>query len=157
MKDVEAIVRTHPFFQGMKASHLALISKGAAELRFERDQTLFTQGQPANRFFLIQEGIVALEAHEPGGCTSLVQVVGAGDVIGWSWLFQPFTWNLTGRALEPVKAVALDGANLLACAEENHDFGFELMKRVAQVLIHRLQATRHRLIEAEAAQTMSAS
>lgn len=157
MKDFETIVRTHPFFHGMKASHLALLSKGAMELRFGKDQVIFTQGEPANRFFLIQEGIVALEAHEPCGCTSLVQVLGAGDVVGWSWLFQPFTWNLSARAIEPVTVIALDGAHLLACAEESHEFGYELMKRVSQVLIHRLQATRHRLLEAESAELLPTS
>lgn len=157
MKDLEKIVCCHPFFHGLKASHLALLTRGATELRFDKDQVLFTQGQPANRFYLIQEGIVALEAHDPCGCTALVQVLGSGEVIGWSWLFQPFTWNLTARAIEPVRVIALDGAHLLACAEENHDFGYELMKRVAQVLIHRLQATRHRLVEAESAEIVSAS
>lgn len=151
MKDLETIVRTHPFFQGMKAAHLALVSKGARELHFEKGEVIFNQGEPANQFYLIQHGIVALEAHEPCSCASLVQVLGKGDVLGWSWLFQPFNWNLRARAIEPVSVISLDAAHLLACAEENREFGYELMKRVVQVLIHRLQAARHRLIEAETA------
>jgi CRP/FNR family transcriptional regulator, cyclic AMP receptor protein len=157
MKDLETTVRIHPFFQGMKASHLALLCKGATEMRFDKNAVLFNQGQPANRFFLIEQGTVALEAHDPCGCASFVQVLGKGEAFGWSWLFQPFTWNLTARANEPVTAIAFDGAHLLACAEENHEFGYDLMKRVSQVLIHRLQATRNRLIEAEKAELVPVS
>ena len=69
-----------------------------------------------------------------------------GDVLGWSWLFPPFSWNFQARAIEPTSAIVLSGAHLLVTAEGNHDFGYELMKRVAQVVIHRLQATRKQLL-----------
>jgi len=75
-----------------------------------------------------------------------IQDLGPGDVLGWSWLFPPFVWHLQARALEPTGAVVLDGAHLLIAAERNGNFGYELMKRVAQVLIHRLQATRKQLL-----------
>jgi hypothetical protein len=77
----------------------------------------------------------------------LVQILGPGDVLGWSWLFPPFTWHFRALALEPTNAIVLDGAHLLVTAERNRDFGYELMKRVAQVVIHRLQATRKQLVD----------
>jgi CRP-like cAMP-binding protein len=76
-----------------------------------------------------------------------VQTLGAGDVLGWSWLFPPFAWHFQARAIEPASAVALSGASLLVNAERNHDFGYELMKRVAQVVIRRLQAARKQLLD----------
>jgi hypothetical protein len=70
-------------------------------------------------------------------------------VLGWSWLFSPFVWHLQGRAIEPTIAVVLDGGHLLVVAERNHEFGYELMKRVSQVVIHRLQAARRQLLSAQ--------
>jgi hypothetical protein len=67
-------------------------------------------------------------------------------VLGWSWLFPPFSWHFQARAIEPTTVISLNGAHLLVSAESNHEFGYELMKRVAQVVIRRLQITRKQLI-----------
>ena len=143
---LEPVVVSHPFFEGMKPEHLEVIAGCATEARFVSDQILFHEGEPANKFYLIQSGRIALEAHELSDGTVPVQELGAGDVLGWSWLFPPFVWHLRARALEPTRAVVLDGAHLLIAAERNRDFGYELMKRVAQVVIQRLQATRKQLL-----------
>ena len=143
---LEPVIVSHPFFEGMKPEHLEVITGCATEATFESNQILFREGEPANKFYLIQGGRVALEAHEPADGTVAVQELGAGEVLGWSWLFPPFVWHFQARALEPTEAVVLDGAHLLVAAERNGNFGYELMKRVAQVLIHRLQATRKQLL-----------
>jgi len=75
-----------------------------------------------------------------------IDTIGMGELLGWSWLFPPFVWHFQARAVEPTEAIALDGAQLLIAAERGHNFGYELMKRVAQVVIHRLQAARGRLL-----------
>ena len=143
---LESVIVSHPFFEGMKPEHLDVIAGCATEATFEPDQILFRKGEPASKFYLIQSGRVALEAHELADGTAPVQDLGAGEVLGWSWLFPPFVWHFQARALELTGAIVLDGAHLLVAAERNGDFGYELMKRVAQVLIHRLQATRKQLL-----------
>jgi CRP-like cAMP-binding protein len=146
MKNLNEAITKHAFFQGMKPEHLALLAEGAKPTNFNVGDVLFREGDPANQFFLIESGKLALEAHDPANGTTLVQTLGAGHVVGWSWLFPPFTWHFRARAIEPTNAIVLSGAHLLVAAERNHDFGYELMKRVAQVLIHRLQATRKQLL-----------
>ena len=75
-----------------------------------------------------------------------VQVIGRGDVLGWSWLFPPHHWHFGARALEPTTAIFFYGTRLREQCEQDHDFGFEMMKRMTQVVIHRLQATRKQLL-----------
>ena len=133
----------------MQPAHLAVLSAGAGEAEFKAGDVLFREGEPANRFYLIQSGKIALEAHDLAYGTVPIQTLGPGEVVGWSWLFPPFVWHLQARALAPTEVVILDGAHLLVTAERDRDFGFELMKRVAQVVIHRLQATRKQLLAAE--------
>jgi CRP-like cAMP-binding protein len=130
----------------MKASHLAVLAESAAEVEFKPGQIVFRQGVPANQFFLIDSGRIALEAHAPAEGTELVQHLGAGEVLGWSWLFPPFIWHFQARVVEPTHAIVLSGGHLLNAAERDHDFGYELMKRVSQVAIRRLQATRKQLL-----------
>jgi len=147
MKPLNEAIANHAFFRGMKPVHLAMLAEGARVVQFATGETLFREGQPASQFYLIDEGRIALEAHEPANATILVQTLRTGDVLGWSWLFPPFVWHFQARALEPTTAIALNGAHLLVSAEKDPEFGFELMKRVAKVLICRLQATRQQLLD----------
>jgi CRP-like cAMP-binding protein len=144
----EAITK-HAFFHGMNAEQLALLTNGAKETAFKVGDVLFREGEPANQVYLIETGKVVLEAHEPADGTTLVQELGTGEVLGWSWLFPPFSWHFQARAIEPTTVIILNGAHLLVSAENNHDFGYELMKRVAQVVMRRLQSTRKQLIALE--------
>lgn len=147
MKTAEAV--HHPLLAGLTPEHDALLLRNAREVEFASDEIIFHEGDPANRFYLIQSGRVALEARAAGRGTVLIQHIGAGDVLGWSWLFPPFAWHFQARATEPTRALACNGADLLVTCEENHDLGYELMKRVAQILIRRLQATRKQLVQVQ--------
>ena len=146
VKAVESVIAGHPFLRDLRPAHLRLLADSAMRVRFEKDELIFREGDPANRFYLIEQGRVSLESHRRDEAPVAVQIIGPGEVLGWSWLFPPFAWHLRARALEPTRAVVLDGAHLLIAAERNRDFGYELMKRVAQVLIQRLQATRKQLL-----------
>jgi CRP-like cAMP-binding protein len=145
MKTLKDLISDHPIFAGMNDKHLDIIASGAGKATFEPGQILIQEGEPAGQFFLIKSGRVSLEAHEPANGTAEIEILGPGDVLGWSWLFPPFTWHFRARALEPTETVVLNGGHVLVAAEEDKAFGYEIMKRVADVLIHRLQATRRRL------------
>lgn len=147
MSDFTDTITAHPLFHGMKPDHLESLLDGATVANLKTGDVLFKEGEPANQFFLIEHGRIALEAHEPCDGTLLVQALGAGDLLGWSWLFPPFVWHFRARAVEPTRIVGMSGARLLVHAERDHDFGYELMKRVSRVLIQRLQATRHTMLK----------
>jgi CRP/FNR family cyclic AMP-dependent transcriptional regulator len=149
MNNLSERITRHPFFWEMKPEHLAILVRDAKEETFRAGEVLFHQDEPADRFLLIESGCIALETHQPAGGTVLVQELGPGEVVGWSWLFSPFAWHFCARAAEPTTAIVLSGAHLLVTAEKDHEFGYELMKRVAQVVIHRLQATREQLLSSK--------
>ena len=79
------------------------------------------------------------------GCESIViQTLGPGEVLGWSWLLPPYEWHYSARAVEPTEVVALNGKELAARCEADHDLGYEMMKRFALVIVQRLAATHAR-------------
>ncbi len=129
----------------MKPEHVCVAAKGATLESFNRGEFLMHEEEPANRFFLIERGKVAVEVHEPGGLTVQVEELGVGDVLGWSWLFPPYTWHLQARALEQTSVIVINAAHVLRVAENDHALGYEIMKRVGQIIIHRLQAARRQL------------
>ncbi|HTX21808.1 MAG TPA: Crp/Fnr family transcriptional regulator [Candidatus Aquilonibacter sp.] len=138
-----------PFFKGLSGQHLELLLGNSMPVDFPAGKSIFREGQLANRFYLILEGEVALEsaAGEMDGDPELIQTIGAGEVLGWSWLFPPYYWHFDARAVTPVKAVFFYGTRLREQCEHDHEFGYELMKRTAEVVIGRLQATRRRLLD----------
>ena len=140
-------VRNHAFFAGMKPEHLGVVTCAAKERLFKPGDVIHREGEPANDFLIIQSGKVAIEAHCPGSCTTLVETLGPGEVLGWSWLFPPFVWHFRARAVERTHVIVLDGGHMLSAAETDKYFGYELMKRVTRVLIRRLEATRARMLE----------
>ncbi len=156
MKTLNEAITDHAFFHGMKPEHLAVLLDGAKEAQFKLGEVLFREGEPANQFYLIESGQVAVETREKANDTTVLQTLHNGEVLGWSWLFPPFVWHFQARAVEPTSAIILNGARLLATAERNHEFGYEMMKRVAQVAIHRLQATRKQLIALQMESAMEA-
>lgn len=146
MRIFDEIVRTHPFLQGVPADYLARIIERAVVVEFAAGEIVFREGEYADKFYLIHRGSVALECHAPEG-DIVIQTLKADEVMGWSWLFPPFTWHLQAKVVEPAIAMQINGASLLIKSEEDPKFGHFLMKRLAQILIHRLQETRHHLLE----------
>ena len=143
---LKTLIFNHPFFRGMNPEYLEILATHAAKGSFPADRTLFREGEPADKLYLLQSGRVVLEAHEPCDGTVRVQTLKGGEALGWSWLFPPFVWHLQARTLDKTDAIILDGAHMMTVAERNHEFGYELMKRVARVVIERLQATRKQLL-----------
>jgi len=141
-------IAEHPFWKGMTADHLKILADCAMYSRFEAGQMIFEEGDPANRFYLILEGNVVLESYVRERGTVLIETIGAGDVLGWSWLFPPYYWHFDARALEPTKAIFLYATRLRENCEEDHEFAYQLLRRTAEVVIRRLQATRRELLEA---------
>src|SRR5229473_428313 len=125
MRTLESILVEHPFFKGLQPQYLQLITGCASNVRFNAGTYMLREGEQASQFYLIRHG----------------------KVVGWSWLFPPYRWHFSARVVEPVRAIALDGICLRAKGEEDHDLGYELMKRVAQIMMERLQATRIQLLD----------
>ena len=147
MEGLERIIREQPFFAGLAAEFCDLLCGCAANVRFEAGQYLFHEGRPADRFYIVRHGRVALELTAPGRGALTFQTASEGEIVGLSWLVPPYHWTYDARALGLVRAIALDAACLRGKCEEDHDFGYEMMKRFMPVLIQRLQATRLQMLD----------
>ncbi|MBI4327509.1 MAG: cyclic nucleotide-binding domain-containing protein [Chloroflexi bacterium] len=147
METLETLIAEHPFWKGLSRQHLPLVSESASLVRFKTGQRIYEEGKAAEYFYLICRGKVALEAYVPGKGSITIQTIGRGDALGWSWLFPPYRWHFQATALEETDAIAWETCRLRDQAESNHDFGYELLKRMAHVLLQRLQASRMQLLD----------
>ena len=144
---LEPILAEHPFLKGMKKEHLTLVTGCASNAKFDAGTYLFKEGQDAHQFYIVRQGAIALEVFSPAHGPLVVNTVGEGEVMGWSWLVPPYRWHFDGKATELVRAIALDGKCLRGKCEKDHDLGYELLKRFSEMMSHRLDAARMQLID----------
>jgi len=144
---LEPLIRDQPFFQGLEQRHIAFLAGCAREAPFDEGRIIFREGEAANEFYLIREGLVSIEAIVPHKGAMTVQTVGAGEMLGWSWLFSPYRWRFQARTQKATQALLFDGKCLRSKCEQDHDLGYELLKRFSRVLTERLEATRVQLLD----------
>jgi CRP-like cAMP-binding protein len=139
-------VALHPFLAGMSATQLVWLTDCAMPVSFKKGQTILSEGDLANRFYLIESGKVVLESEDSLGKRVTIETIGAGDLLGWSWMFPPYVWHFTARAIEPTKAIFFYGTILREYCERDHSLGYELFKRMAPVMLKRLQRSRRQVL-----------
>lgn len=141
------MVLEQPLFRGLEARVGALLGGCARNVRFRAGEALFHEGAPADEFFLLRRGRVALESLERGRAPAVFLTLAPGEIVGASWLVPPYRWTFDARALEPAIAIGLDVRCLRAKCEADHDLGYELLKRVAAALVRRMHAARLQLLD----------
>lgn len=142
-----SLLAEHPFFAGMAPDDIALVAGCARNARYAPGEYLCREGSPANEFFLVRSGLVSIEVHAAGRGTVSVQSVGDGEILGFSWLMPPHTWQFDARAQQPVRALVFDGECLRRKCDADPRLGYDLMKRVASVMIERLRAVQLQLFD----------
>jgi CRP/FNR family transcriptional regulator, cyclic AMP receptor protein len=147
MRTIPELLSELHAFEGLPAPHLDLIAGCGRNAAFRDGELLLREGEDANVFYAIREGDVALEVKPPERPPLIIETLHPGDVLGWSWLFEPYRVRFDARALGTVHAIAFDGACLRGKCDEDHDLGYEMMSRFAQLAIGRLQATRIKLLD----------
>lgn len=150
MTSKESLVRTlgeQNFFRGMEDEHLANLASLATEIEVAEGEDIFEEGGSADSAYVIIDGSVALELSVSHRGHHIVQTLHAGELLGWGWLFPPYRWSFGALALDPTRLIRFDAEQLRAMQEADHDFGYDMMRRFAQVMMSRLSATRHQLVD----------
>jgi CRP/FNR family transcriptional regulator, cyclic AMP receptor protein len=141
-----AALATHPFVHGMSRDQLSVLAEAARDVTFPARHRLFEDGGSANRFWLIQSGHVALDLHIPGEGPVVIETIGMGELLGWSWLFPPYKWAFGAMTATAVETFEFDAPMVRERCAAYPELGYEFNQRITRVLAKRLQATRIRLI-----------
>jgi len=147
MENLERIIAEHPVFAGLESYYTNLLVGCASNVRFQAGTYIFKEGGEANEFYLIRAGRVALEMFAPQHKPLIVSTLGEGEILGWSWLLPPYQWRFHAHAVDDTRAIALDGKCLRNKCEQNHDLGYELLKRFYRIIDQRLEAARFQLLD----------
>ncbi|ADD43310.1 cyclic nucleotide-binding domain-containing protein [Stackebrandtia nassauensis] len=138
------VLRDFEFFAGLSTEQLALVGITGRRVRYSAGQRLFAEGSPASGFWLLESGSVDIDTPVVGGGRAVLDTLGPGDVVGWSWLIPPHLWHFGAVATTDITAILLDTERLARVMRNEPDLGFALSTRLCGVLAHRLHATRYR-------------
>jgi CRP/FNR family transcriptional regulator, cyclic AMP receptor protein len=147
VKDLPQLLAEQPIFSDLGNDIFALVAGCARNEHFGADEYLFETGEPADRFFLVRRGMVALELVGVAGSRLVLDTVTTGGIVGLSWLVPPFRWNLDARAVQETSAVSIDATCLRRKCEDEPRVGYLLLQRVSSAMYQRMHAARVRLLD----------
>jgi CRP-like cAMP-binding protein len=133
---------SHAFIQGLSEYHRMRLASGVKPFNVAAGDYLAREGDPANAFYLIQKGQVAIGTHLAKAGAMPIETIGPGEVVGWSWLLPPHRWQFDARASLDVQGLAFDGAWLREQCEQDYSLGYHLLKQLLMTVSRRLIASR---------------
>ena len=136
----------HPLLKALAPDQAKALSLLATQVEFRPGETIFRQREVASGFYLIEKGEVRLEYELPGTRKIEIQRIGPGELLGLSWLFEPYRWAFSATAISSITAKFFRAADVRKQCAQDPKLGYQLMEEVARVLTERLQATRHKLL-----------
>jgi CRP-like cAMP-binding protein len=147
MQRLEDILGEAGALRSLPPEHLAAVA-GCARLRgFAPGERLLRAGEPADAFFVIRSGMVSVLTDVPGRGEVTIETLRDGELLGWSWLVPPYRTAFGARALDATRVVEMDGACLREKCESDPALGFDLLRIVATVFVHRLEEARIQLLD----------
>ena len=147
MKKIESLLLAQPFAKGMSIDQVEKIAECASFLELPGGQYIFRQGGTAKEFFFILNGSVEIELFSAVGGPVILEKIGTGSVLGWSWLISPYHWHFDARTVEPVTALRIDAIRLRNIMDQDSKLGYEIQKRFLQIIGERLECERMRLVD----------
>lgn len=147
IREVEELIAGIEVLGDLSPGQRAVIAGCARNAAFADGEVLMSEGEDAVSFFALRRGTVAIELAAPAGPPLVIETLEAGDLVGWSWLFEPYRNQFDVRAVGDVGALVFDGGCLRGKCDADHELGYELMRRFAGLISGRLQATRLRLLD----------
>ena len=141
------LVIAHPFLNGLPPPLLQPLVEHATWTVFGPGQRIFAEGGTADRFWLIEDGEVALEIQVPGRGLVTIETLGPWTVLGWSWLDPPYRWRFGATARRATSAIEVNALSLRQRLAQDPQLGYALTRKFLDVVVDRLQSTRLRLLD----------
>jgi CRP-like cAMP-binding protein len=134
-------------FAGLPGNVLARIRALAGEERYPASRTIFSEGDLAQKLYILGEGEVELSYVLPcrTPVTMRIARIAPGEIFGWSALARGEKLTADARALTDSAAYLIPAAGLIEVLDSDPPCGYRVMTRLAQLIAKRLRDTRTEL------------
>ena len=145
--EISELIAGHEVFRGLDPQIIDVLAEFASEREFGKDEVVFRHGEPARNFYLVRSGEIVVEVAAIEGPPLVLQRLGEGALLGWSWLIPPYRWNFQARAKKAARVLEFDGEAIRGHCEQDPHTGYEILKRFVQLMSERLETARTRMME----------
>ena len=138
-------LRRYPYFAGVSGESLKAIAVVADEESVPSATTMFSEGDPAKKLYIIVKGQVDIQYTLGSGELRTVDTLVDGDLLVWSALVDPHKCTTVGTTAQDTQLIAIDAAKLNDLCDADPLLGYRLMSQVSKLLAHRLEGARIQL------------
>ena len=133
----------YPLFSRLNAEMLNIVTQFCNEISIDRDEWLFEEGSEAIQLDLIKAGSLALTLHLPqkegGEHIQRSSAMKRGELLGWSAVVGSGLYKFGAIANEPSTLIKIDGSKLKAFMADHPEYGYPMLKTIAEVIGERLE------------------
>jgi CRP/FNR family transcriptional regulator, cyclic AMP receptor protein len=142
-RDVDEILARGGLFQGVEPGAVSALTKQLHPMDFPRGHTMFAEGEPGDRLYIVVSGKVKIGRRSPDGRENLLTIMGPSDMFGELSIFDPGPRTSTATTITDVCAVSMDRETLRAWIADRP----EIAERLLRVLARRLRRTNDNLTD----------
>jgi CRP-like cAMP-binding protein len=135
------------FAKNFDQKQLEKLASISTQVTFSEGSTIFHEGDASELVYLIEEGEVILTTQVPGHGQVTIFTLGPGQLLGWSSLFPPERKTAGAQTKVFTRAIAINATQLQELCQSDHDLGYSIMWRVAEIISNRLRAARAQLLD----------
>ena len=135
---IASILRGHEFFHNLGLDEVDAISGFSQKLRFSRDDQIFSQGQKADKVYLLLRGAVLLRF--PSGRAESQMIIARiekGELFGISPLLGTEAYGADALCAEDTEVLEIEAEQLQRVLKEDCMAGFVIMSEVAKAYFDR--------------------
>ena len=140
---MDEILARAGIFQGVEPSAVSALTKQLQPVDFPRGHTVFAEGEPGDRLFIIISGKVKIGRRSPDGRENLLTIMGPSDMFGELSIFDPGPRTSSATTITEVRAVSMDRDALRAWIADRPEIAEQLLR----VLARRLRRTNNNLAD----------
>ncbi len=132
--DLVEAIQNIPWFIDLRPAQTDRLVGIAAIIGVAEGEQLFREGDREDFMYVILEGQLSLDAYIPSQGTHNIYTADPLDILGWSTM-TPIVRQRTASAYakSAVKLLRFDSVSLRRMCDEDHDLGYLIMKRIANV------------------------
>ena len=135
MTEMMGELRSSVLFSGLTGEQFEQVAAHATHVDLDEGKWLFSQGDPARRFFFVLEGQVRLFRLSPEGDEKVIEIVSPGQTFAEALMFlNAPRYPVCSAALEPARLIAIDSRAFSAMLRESVDTCFVLLGALSQRL-----------------------
>ena len=128
-------LRATPLLSELRDAQLQRVLAHAVRHTLDEGQWLFSQGDPARAFYLVESGQVRLFRLSPDGTEKVIEIVSAGQTFAEALMFlNAPRYPVCAAALAPTALIAIDARDFAAMLRDSADTCFVIMGALSRRL-----------------------